>query len=82
MPILWSPAAWADRALHLDFLEAEFPSAALRVIAALDAAAGSLADFPHRGRLGLVAGTRELLAVPPYVIVYQVQDQAVVILRV
>ncbi len=84
MRIIWSPAAWADRGRHLDFLEAEYPSAALHVIAALDAAAASLATFPQRGRPGLVTGTRERVAVPPYVIVFQVDaaTDAAVVLRV
>jgi hypothetical protein len=38
---------------------------------------------PHRGRPGSQAGTRELVAMPPYVIVYRVTDEDVVtILRI
>ena len=44
-------------------------------------AADSLADFPHRGRPGRAAGTRELLAVQPFLIIYEVAEDAVRILR-
>jgi toxin ParE1/3/4 len=41
----------------------------------------SLLLFPRRGRLGMAPETRELLAVIPYVIVYEVVDGEVFILR-
>jgi plasmid stabilization system protein ParE len=52
---------------------AEFnPWAANRLAVQLLAAADSLEHFPRRGRLGIEAGTRELVTVPPYVIVYRI----------
>ena len=80
--VIWSSGALADARRNLAYLAAENPSAALRLAALLEAGAEGLAVLPDRGRLGLVPGTRELVTVPPYVIVYQVQDDAVVILRV
>lgn len=46
-------------------------------------ATDSLASLPLRGRPGVVDGTRELL-VPgaPYILVYAVRDDSVVIIRV
>jgi toxin ParE1/3/4 len=39
--------------------------------------------FPYRGRPGRQAGTRELVVMPPYLIVYRVSGtEAVMILRV
>ena len=39
--------------------------------------------FPRRGRLGKVTGTRELVAIYPYIIVYEViKNDDVVILNV
>jgi hypothetical protein len=35
-------------------------------------AGDSLETFPRRGRIGRVVGTRELVALHPYVLVYQV----------
>jgi len=40
----------------------------------------SLEALPNRGRLGRIAGTRELQA--PYIIIYRVIEEAVEILRV
>jgi len=44
------------------------------------AAPSSLADFPKRGRLGTVAGTRELIPHENYRLVYQTERDAVWIL--
>jgi len=41
----------------------------------------SLEALPNRGRLGRIAGTRELVQAP-YVIIYRVIEEAVEILRV
>ena len=39
--------------------------------------------FPNRGRLGRMAGTRELVIVPlPYIIVYRIKPNAVEIVRI
>ena len=39
--------------------------------------------FPDRGRIGRIAGTRELIFAPlPYIAVYRVNDDAVEILRI
>jgi len=46
-------------------------------------AGDSLALFPRRGRPGRAPGTRELVTVVPYVIVYEVDEtDTVMILRV
>ena len=38
--------------------------------------------MPERGRVGLRAGTRELILAPmPYIIVYRIRENAVEILR-
>lgn len=57
------------------------PGAADRLRARLNAAAESLAEFPHRGRPG-ADGTRELATIPPYVLIYEVRDDRVLILSV
>jgi plasmid stabilization system protein ParE len=58
------------------------PAAASRVAVQLVAACDQLESLSHRGRRGLVAGTRELASVRPYVIVYRVTSAAVEIMRV
>ncbi len=61
----------------------ENPEAAGRVVARIERVVIRLADHPLSGRLGRVAGTREVV-VPglPYLIVYRVEAQQVTILRV
>ncbi|MDD2878309.1 MAG: type II toxin-antitoxin system RelE/ParE family toxin [Acidiphilium sp.] len=57
----------------------ENPLAATRMAQELLIAGDSLASFPHRGRPGLAQGTRELVAVRPYLIVYRIDPSAQII---
>lgn len=77
----WQPTALADLEAIFAYLLPLNPFAAERVVQGLTIAADSLNTFPQRGRPGRVKGTRELVAVWPYVMVYEVRDEAVVILR-
>jgi plasmid stabilization system protein ParE len=77
---------WSNEALlHLELITsyiAQFDrAAALRIGRRLVAAGESLAAFPHRGRPEK-AGARALPLVPPYVILYEVTDERVRILRI
>jgi addiction module RelE/StbE family toxin len=81
--VVWRAAAVADiEAIH-QHIHAENPIAARRVIEEIYLAGARLDLFPNRGR-PRVAGTRELVAVRPYVLVYRVDEAArtVNILRV
>lgn len=78
----WRPAARADLEAVFAYLLPLNPFAAERVVQGLTIAADSLATFPQRGRPGRVPGTRELVAAWPYVMVYEVQEDAVMILRI
>lgn len=76
MIVQWLAAARNDVALIARHIAEENPRAAMRITRELLLAGDSLALFPHRGRLGLAAGTRELVAVWPYLIVYEVDTEA------
>lgn len=76
MRVVWRAAARDDRRRITAWLAERNPAAAIRVTRALLAAADSLAVLPEKGRPGRVPGTRELSAVPPYVIVYRVERDA------
>lgn len=83
MTVVWRAAALADLAKLARHVAAENPLAAQRVARELLLAGDSLEVFPRRGRPGRAAGTRELVAVRPYVLVYEVaEDGSVAILRV
>lgn len=82
MKVRWTVPALADVAAHHDYLSAFSPAAAGRVARALREAGDTLARFPRHGRPGREPGTRELVAVRPYVIVYAVEAAEVRVLRV
>lgn len=84
MKVEWRPSALDDRDAIIEYLEPLNPHAAINLLQALILAGDSLTLFPHRGRPGLAAGTRELVAVWPYLIVYEIADDAdtVSILRI
>jgi plasmid stabilization system protein ParE len=80
--LVWRSSAHADVVRLVEHILLENPIAARRVARALLLAGDSLADFPRRGRPGRVTGTRELVAVWPYVIVYEIDGDTVHVLRV
>jgi plasmid stabilization system protein ParE len=74
--------AKADLSYIRLYLQSQSPAAARKFGRRLRDACFSLSDFPERDRVGGVPGTRENVAVWPYVIVYRVTDTEVQILRV
>ncbi len=84
MIVRWLAESLADIEHITRHISEENPRAGSRVARELLLAGDSLALFPHRGRPGLASGTRELVALWPYLIVYEVDDQAglVSVLRV
>ena len=81
MRVAWRAAARDDQRRITAWLAERNKAAAVRVARVLVAAADSLAVLPAKGRPGRAPGTRELSAVPPYVIVYEV-DQAAGVVRI
>ena len=80
--LFWTPEALQDRDVIYDYIEADNPIAALALDELLAEKAARLIDHPGQGRIGRVAGTRELVAHQNYIVVYQVTTNAVAILRV
>ncbi|MCZ8437521.1 type II toxin-antitoxin system RelE/ParE family toxin [Achromobacter xylosoxidans] len=78
----WTPEAIRDREAIYDFIEADNPVAALMLDELLEHQAGRLIDHPGLGRPGRVAGTRELVAHPNYLLIYDVKNDLVRMLRV
>ncbi|NQD92659.1 type II toxin-antitoxin system RelE/ParE family toxin [Pseudomonas sp. CrR25] len=80
MQVVWTPEALQDRLDIWEYIVADNPRAAVHVDELFSAAAASLADFPDKGGLGTVAGTRELIPHENYRLVYQTESDAVWIL--
>jgi plasmid stabilization system protein ParE len=77
--LTWSAFALSDRDAIFTFIEAENPSSAIMVDERIVAAARRLIDFPASGRVGRIAGTRELVINgTPYVAAYAVKQSAFV----
>ena len=82
MTIRWSQAASTDFAGQIACIHAERPRAAERVGRLILDQIESLSAHPRRGRIGRLAGTRELV-VAPFVIVYEIDPVgSVTIVRV
>jgi plasmid stabilization system protein ParE len=80
MKVLWTPEAEQDRGDIWDHIAADNPLAAARMDELFSGAATILADFPHRGRIGEIPGTRELFPHENDRLVYAVEEETVWIL--
>jgi len=83
VPVVWRARALADVGRIVRYIASDNPAAAKRVGREILLAGDSLEIFPRRGRPGRLSGTRELVVMPPYLIVYRVTpSNEVTILRV
>ncbi|MDP9104204.1 MAG: type II toxin-antitoxin system RelE/ParE family toxin [Pseudomonadota bacterium] len=80
--LIFSARARQDLLSIREQIARDRPVAAVRMIERLAGACERLTDFPDVGRAGLVSGTRELVTVQPYIVVYTVSEHAVEILHV
>lgn len=80
--LVWTRPAAADRREIRAYIAQDNPSAALALDERFSEMAGRLIDHPQLGRVGRVAGTRELVAHPNYILVYDVIADSVRVLRV
>lgn len=84
MRVDWSTHAVADLKAISEFIEQDRNlETANRVTRAIYEAVQSLASMPRRGRLGRLEGTREMVLTRlPYIVVYQVLDDRILVLAV
>lgn len=82
MELFWTPEAVQDRDDIYGFIEADNPAAALALDELFSQKANGLIDLPGIGRAGRLAGTRELVAHRNYMLVFDVADNTIRILRV
>ena len=82
LPIRWRRAALDDLGAIISYVAERNPDAARRLRGLIEAAVLPLARHPLLFRPGRVAGTRELVAHPNYIVVYRVTEAAVEIVAV
>ena len=82
MKVKWARRAIFDIQNHISYIRLHSPASAARIALEIDQAGESLSMMPDRGRPGDIPGTRELVVVWPYIIVYQIEAEHLEILRV
>ena len=82
MRVDWTSRAKSDITGIVEYIAADNPDAADNLADTIINRAEALGFMPLIGRAGRVAGTREIVAHPNYIIVYRVGDEAVHVLRV
>ena len=83
MKLRWTPRAVADLEEISDYLVAASPQAWEHLLQRLERLSEAILDFPLMGKAGLVPGTRVfVVSGTPYILVFQVKDEAVVIVSV
>jgi plasmid stabilization system protein ParE len=82
MPVRYTRTALQNLAAIRAYIGTDNPAAANRIAVQIVAACDRLEYLPERGRPGLKPGTRELVAIWPYVIVYRIRSDVVEILNI
>jgi toxin ParE1/3/4 len=80
--IFWTPEALADRHSIYDYIEADNPNAAISLDERFSVAASRLSGHPYLGRPGRISGTREMVAHQNYILVYDMAEAGIRVLRV
>lgn len=82
MRLEWRPEARADLRRILSYIRGHNPLAAERMRALIEAATEKLPDHPLAFRAGRVAGTREFVVHPNYIVIYRVLAEHIEIVGV
>lgn len=82
LPIHWSPAARADFIAVIGYISGNNADAAQRLHDLIEHAAAQISEHPYMYLSGRVAGTREAVVHPNYLLIYRVGVTAVEVLRV
>jgi toxin ParE1/3/4 len=83
MQVRWARPAAQDLERIILQIRQDNPAVARRIAQTLYDWCMGLELFPHRGRIGRIPDTRELVFAPlPYIAVYRVTDEAIEVLRI
>ncbi|MDN3554352.1 type II toxin-antitoxin system RelE/ParE family toxin [Halomonas almeriensis] len=75
LPIHWHDDAIADLLELITYIAERDPQAARQLRTRIEAAVASVAEHPYLHQVGRVPGTREIVAHPNFIVVYQVTDR-------
>ena len=82
LELIWEPDALDQFDSIIDYVAERHLAAAERLERMFRDKAETARRFPEIGRPGRVAGTREIIVHPNYLIIYQITDSAIDIIRV
>ena len=82
MRLAWTRLAGGDRTAIREYIAEDNPAAALELDEQFEFKAEQLLSHPNLGRPGRMPGTRELVAHPNYILIYDVAGDVVRVLRV
>ncbi len=82
LDLIWEPDARAQLAGILEYISARNPDAAQRLQDLVNDRLRLARVVPSMGRPGRVSGSRELVVHPNYIVIYQVVEDAIDVVRV
>ena len=82
LKLVWTQTALADRKSIRVYIAADNTNAALDFDKMLSEKAARLLEHPNLGRLGRVANTHELVVHPNYILIYDIIDDLIRVLRI
>lgn len=82
LDVIWRPEAQAALYDLVGYISEHDPAAARRMLHRILESMDPARVYPNFGRIGRVAGTREAIAHPNYIVIYRVHPHAVEVLDV
>lgn len=82
LPVVWSPAARRKLRDIIDFVMERNPAAAEELLERIETSVLPASSHPYIFRTGRVAGTREIIAHPNYIVVYAVRADHIEVVTV
>jgi toxin ParE1/3/4 len=82
MRLIWLPEAKADLREIIDYIAARNQVAADRLLLLIETKAEQLTRYPYIHRMGRMAGTREAVVHPNYIVIYRVGSDDIFVLSV
>ena len=75
MIVVWLPRAIEQLLSIVDYISEDNPGAAIELAQTIRERAEMLSTYPNRYRAGRIKGTREMVVMPNYIVVYRVTGQ-------